>query len=72
MTECKQECAGFRALFLLSRPHCPNGSSDKLYEIKPDLTQVVRAEFVGGTAAQAYWLWRDWTKKGRVQGADSE
>ena len=32
-------------------PHCPNGSSDKLYEIKPDLTQVVRAESVGGTPA---------------------
>ena len=32
-------------------PHCPNGSSDKLYEIKPDLTRVVRSESVGGTPA---------------------
>ncbi len=32
-------------------PHLPFGSSDKLYEIAPDLTQVVRAESTGGTPA---------------------
>ena len=32
-------------------PHAPAGSTDKLYEIKPDLTKVVRAESVGGTHA---------------------
>ncbi len=32
-------------------PHCPTGSSDKLYEIKPDLRKVVRPESVGGTPA---------------------
>lgn len=32
-------------------PHLPKGSSDKLYEIKPDLRQVVRPESVGGTPA---------------------
>ena len=32
-------------------PHCPHGSSDKLYEITPDLRQVIRPESVGGTPA---------------------
>ncbi len=32
-------------------PHCPCGSSDKLYQIKPDLTRVIRPESVGGTPA---------------------
>lgn len=32
-------------------PHLPNGSSDKLYEIAPDLSRVIRAESVGGTPA---------------------
>ena len=32
-------------------PHCPVGSSDKLYQITPDLKQVARAESVGGTPA---------------------
>ncbi len=32
-------------------PHKPYGSSDKLYEITPDLKQIVRPESVGGTPA---------------------
>ncbi|MGE0761012.1 MAG: hypothetical protein AB7O38_28630, partial [Pirellulaceae bacterium] len=32
-------------------PHMPRGSSDKLYEITPDLRQIVRPESVGGTNA---------------------
>lgn len=32
-------------------PHLPNGSSDKLYEITPDLKQIVREESIGGTPA---------------------
>ena len=32
-------------------PHCPTGSSDKLYQITPDLRQIVRDESVGGTPA---------------------
>ena len=32
-------------------PHCPTGSSDKLYQILPDLTQVIRSESIGGTPA---------------------
>jgi len=32
-------------------PHLPFGSSDKLYEISPDLTQTVRPESIGGTPA---------------------
>jgi hypothetical protein len=32
-------------------PHKPTGSSDKLYEITPDLRQIVRPESVGGTPA---------------------
>lgn len=32
-------------------PHLPFGSSDKLYEITPNLKQIVRPESVGGTPA---------------------
>lgn len=32
-------------------PHLPFGSSDKLYEITPDLQQIVREESIGGTPA---------------------
>jgi len=32
-------------------PHKPNGSSDKLYEITPELRQIVREESIGGTPA---------------------
>lgn len=32
-------------------PHLPFGSSDKLYEITPDLEQTVRPESIGGTPA---------------------
>ncbi|MCK5699653.1 MAG: hypothetical protein KAI29_00805, partial [Cyclobacteriaceae bacterium] len=32
-------------------PHFPYGSSDKLYEIKSDLAQIVREESIGGTPA---------------------
>ena len=32
-------------------PHCPNGSTDKLYQITPDLKQIIRKESVGGTPA---------------------
>jgi hypothetical protein len=32
-------------------PHLPFGSSDKLYEITPDLQQVIRPESLGGTPA---------------------
>ena len=33
-------------------PHCPCGSTDKLYQIRPDLTRVIRPESVGGTPAE--------------------
>jgi hypothetical protein len=32
-------------------PHLPFGSSDKLYEITPDLNQIIRPESTGGTPA---------------------
>jgi hypothetical protein len=32
-------------------PHLPFGSSDKLYEITPELEQIVRSESIGGTPA---------------------
>ncbi len=32
-------------------PHLPFGSSDKLYEITPDLQQIIRKESIGGTHA---------------------
>ena len=33
-------------------PHRPCGSTDKLYQIRPDLTRVIRPESVGGTPAE--------------------
>ena len=35
-------------------PHMPCGSSDKLYEITPDLEMIVRPESVGGTPANRF------------------
>lgn len=35
-------------------PHLPNGSTDKLYEISPDLSRVIRPESVGGTPANRF------------------
>lgn len=32
-------------------PHAPKGSSDKLYEVTPNLTQIIRPESIGGTPA---------------------
>lgn len=32
-------------------PHLPHGSSDKLYEITPELEQIIRPESIGGTPA---------------------
>ena len=32
-------------------PHLPKGSSDRLYEITPDLKQIIRPESIGGTPA---------------------
>ena len=32
-------------------PHLPFGSSDKLYEISPDLNRIIRPESIGGTPA---------------------
>ncbi len=32
-------------------PHLPFGSSDKLYEITPDLKEIIRSESIGGTPA---------------------
>jgi hypothetical protein len=32
-------------------PHKPQGSSDKLYEITPELRQIIRPESIGGTPA---------------------
>src|SRR5205809_200930 len=32
-------------------PHLPFGSSDKLYEITPELQQIIRPESIGGTHA---------------------
>ncbi len=32
-------------------PHKPSGSTDKLYEINPDLKQTIRPESIGGTPA---------------------
>ena len=32
-------------------PHKPQGSSDKLYEVTPDLRQIIRPESIGGTPA---------------------
>src|SRR5687767_11339922 len=35
-------------------PHQPRGSTDKLYEITPDLRQIVRPESIGGTPANRF------------------
>ena len=35
-------------------PHKPTGSTDKLYEITPDLRQVIRPESIGGTPANRF------------------
>ena len=35
-------------------PHLPYGSSDKLYEITPDLQQITRKESIGGTPANRF------------------
>jgi hypothetical protein len=35
-------------------PHVPNGGSDKLYEIAPDLSRIIRSESVGGTPANRF------------------
>lgn len=35
-------------------PHKPRGSTDKLYEITPDLRQIVRPESIGGTPANRF------------------
>jgi hypothetical protein len=35
-------------------PHVPNGGTDKLYEISPDLSRVIRPESVGGTPANRF------------------
>lgn len=40
-----------RLWYLTYPPHAPQGSSDKLYEIAPDMTMTVRPESVGGTHA---------------------
>jgi hypothetical protein len=35
-------------------PHVPNGGTDKLYEIAPDLSRIIRPESVGGTPANRF------------------
>lgn len=35
-------------------PHKPRGSTDKLYEITPDLRQIIRPESIGGTPANRF------------------
>jgi len=35
-------------------PHLPNGSTDKLYEITPQLARIIRPESVGGTPANRF------------------
>ncbi len=35
-------------------PHAPNGSTDKLYEITPEMKRIVRAESIGGTPANRF------------------
>lgn len=42
---------GDRLWVITYGPHLPFGSSDKLYEITPDLNQVIRPESIGGTPA---------------------
>lgn len=40
-----------RLWYLTYPPHAPQGSSDRLYEVAPDMTMTVRPESVGGTHA---------------------
>ena len=35
-------------------PHLPTGGTDKLYEIAPDLSRVIRGESIGGTPANRF------------------
>ncbi len=42
---------GDRLWVITYGPHLPLGSSDKLYEITPDMQQIVRSESIGGTPA---------------------
>lgn len=42
---------GNRLWVITYGPHLPMGSSDKLYEITPDMKQIVRPESLGGTPA---------------------
>lgn len=42
---------GGRLWVITYGPHQPFGSSDKLYEITPDLQQIIRTESIGGTPA---------------------
>ncbi|WP_057938017.1 hypothetical protein [Algoriphagus resistens] len=42
---------GDRLWVITYAPHMPFGSSDKLYEITPDLDEIVRKESIGGTPA---------------------
>jgi hypothetical protein len=46
-----RRAVGGRLWALTYAPHMPKGSSDKLYEITPDLVQTVRPESIGGTPA---------------------
>jgi hypothetical protein len=42
---------GDRLWVITYGPHLPHGSSDKLYEITPNLEQITRGESIGGTPA---------------------
>ena len=42
---------GGRLWAITYSPHFPQGSDDKLYEITPDLKQIIRHESIGGTPA---------------------
>jgi hypothetical protein len=42
---------GDRLWAITYAPHMPRGSSDKLYEITPELQQIIRPESIGGTPA---------------------
>lgn len=42
---------GNRLWVVTYAPHRPTGSDDKLYEITPDLQQIIRPESIGGTPA---------------------
>lgn len=43
-----------RLWVLTYAPHKPTGSSDKLYEITPELRQIIRPESIGGTPANRF------------------